>query len=143
MKNYTRINQKEVQTLSLEAMKLMQNYSWPGNVRQLENAIESSVAMCDGNMIRTADLPLELSDLPSEKTADSNEYQGSLTQVVATVEKQMIQKALDQNDWVKAYAAKALSISERVLSYKMNKYGIKKNNGRDKLSGVGCTEKRS
>lgn len=126
LKHYTRVNKKDIQTLSLEAMRLMQSYSWPGNVRQLENAIESAVAMCEGNMIKIVDLPLELSDLPSERTWDSNEYPGSLPQVVAAVERRMIQKALDQNEWVKARAAKALGISERVLSYKMDKYGFVK-----------------
>ena len=124
LKLYTRINKKDIQTLSLEAMKLIQSYSWPGNVRQLENAIESAVAMCEGNMIKIADLPLELSDLASEKTSDSNDHQGSLPQVVAAVEREMIQKALDQNEWVKARAAKVLDISERVLSYKMDKFGF-------------------
>ena len=102
----------------------MQAYSWPGNVRQLENAIESAVAMCDGNMIQVGDLPPEMIDLASENTSDSYEYQGSLPQVVAAVETRMIRKALDQNEWIKARAAKVLGISERVLSYKMSKYGL-------------------
>jgi len=93
-------------------------------VRQLENAIESAVVMCDGNMIKVADLPLEMTGLASEKTFDSNEYQGSLPGAVAAVERRMIRKALDQNEWVKARAAKILGISERVLSYKMGKYGF-------------------
>ncbi len=126
LKIFTRINNKDIKTLSLEAMKLMQSYSWAGNVRQLENAIESAVVMCDGNMIRVADLPLEMTDLASEKTSDSNENQGSLPRAVAAVERKMIRQALDQNQWVKARAAKVLGISERVLSYKMGKYGFAK-----------------
>ena len=125
LKHYTRIVNKDVKTLSMEAMKLMQNYSWPGNVRQLENTIESAIAMCDGNMIKVTELPLELRRLPSEKDSDSNEYQGSLPQVVGRVEKMMIQKALDQNGQIKARAARDLGISERILSYKIKKYGIK------------------
>ena len=124
LKHYTRINQKEIHTFSLEAMKLLQNYSWPGNVRQLENAIESAIVMCDGNMVRVSDLPFELSDLPSEKVLDADEYGGTLPQVVAMVERRIIQRALDQNDWVKARSAKSLGLSERVLTYKMGKYDI-------------------
>jgi len=127
LKNYTRIINKDIKTLSLEALKLMQNYSWPGNVRQLENAIESSVAMCEGNMIKVQDLPLELSDLPSETDLDPSEYQGSLPQAVAALERQMIQRALENNEGIIARASKALGISERVLSYKIKKYGIAKN----------------
>jgi len=126
LQQYTRINNKDIKTLSLEAMKVIQSHPWPGNVRQLENAVESAVAMCEGNMIKLADLQLELGELPSERTPDSKDYQGSLPQVVAAVERQMIQKALDQNEWVKARAAKALGVSERVLSYKIDKYGLGK-----------------
>jgi len=126
LQQYTRINKKDIKTLSLEAMKVIQSHPWPGNVRQLENAVESAVAMCEGNMIKLADLQLELGELPSERTPDSKDYQGSLPQVVAAVERQMIQKALDQNEWVKARAAKALGVSERVLSYKIDKYGLGK-----------------
>jgi transcriptional regulator with PAS, ATPase and Fis domain len=126
LKHYNQINNKDVKTLSLEAMKAMQSYSWAGNVRQLENAIESAVTMCDGNMIKITDLPLELNDLPSEKNTDTDDFQGSLPEVVASVEMRMIQKALDQNEWIKVRAAKSLGISDRILSYKMNKYGIRK-----------------
>jgi DNA-binding NtrC family response regulator len=124
LKHYNQINNKDVKTLSLEAMKAMQNCSWAGNVRQLENAIESAVTMCDGNMIKVTDLPLELNDLFSEKNTDIDDFQGSLPEVVALVERRMIQKALDQNDWIKARTAQSLGISDRILSYKMNKYGI-------------------
>jgi len=120
------INKKEVKTISIEALKLMQGYFWPGNVRQLENAIESAVAICDGDAIKSADLPLELIELPTEKSDDKEQFKGTLPQVVEQVEKQMINKALDQNDGVKARAAKALGINERVLTYKMNKYLMEK-----------------
>ena len=126
LKHYTQANKKDIKTVSMEALKLMQSYSWPGNVRQLENAIESAVANCDGNMTKVSDLPLELSDLPTEETTDLQEFQGSLSEVVAKVEKQIIRRALEQSEWVKAHAAKALGISERVLSYKMKNYGIAK-----------------
>lgn len=126
LKQYTQACKKDIKTVSMEALKLMQNFSWPGNVRQLENAVESSVASCDGNMIKMSDLPLELSDLPAEKAIGSLEYQGDMSEVVAMVEKQMIRRALEQNGWVKAHSAKELGISERVLSYKMDNYGIVK-----------------
>jgi len=126
LKHYSQVSKKDIKTVSMEALKLMQTYSWPGNVRQLENAIESAIAACDGNMIKISDLPLGLSDLPTEKAPDLQDYQGSLNEVVSLVEKQMISKALEQNEWVQAYAAKELGISERVMSYKIKKYGIVK-----------------
>jgi two-component system NtrC family response regulator len=126
LKMYSRINKKEVKTISIEALKLMQGYSWPGNVRQLENTVESAVAICDGDTVKIADLPLELSDIPTEKNDEKEQFNGTLPQIVEQVEKQMIKKALDQNAWVKVRAAKALGINERVLAYKMNKYLMEK-----------------
>ncbi len=49
-----------------------------------------------------------------------------MPQVVAAVERKMIRKALDHSEWVKARAAKILGVSERVLSYKVGKYGLAK-----------------
>jgi two-component system NtrC family response regulator len=123
---YSRANQKDVKTLSMEALQLMQQYVWPGNVRQLENVIESAVVLCEGNMIRMSDLPLELHELPSESPGDSELLTGSLPEVVSRIEIQMIRRALRKNGWVKARAAKTLGVNERVLSYKMNKYSIEK-----------------
>ena len=126
LKHYSQVSGKDIKTVSMEALKLLQGYSWPGNVRQLENAIESAIAVCDGNMIKISDLPFELTDPPTEKSSDLQDYQGSLTEVVALFEKQIIYKALEQNEWVQAYAAEKLGISERVMSYKIKKYGIVK-----------------
>jgi len=129
LKIYSRINKKDIKTISMEALKLMQEYDWPGNVRQLENAVESAIALCEGDMIKISDLPLELTELPSEKTPlviDSGEFHGTLPEAVGKFEIEMIQRALNQNGWVKARAAKSLGVNERVLSYKMEKYGIEK-----------------
>ena len=126
LNTYSQTNKKEIKTISMEALKLMQAYSWPGNVRQLENAVESAIAMCEGNIIKTSDLPLELSDLSSEQKEEIQAIQGSLPEVVESIETQMIRNALDQNDWIKARSAKALGIHEKVLTYKMKKYGIER-----------------
>ncbi|MCG6893116.1 MAG: sigma-54 dependent transcriptional regulator [Desulfobacteraceae bacterium] len=124
LKKFTIDSNKDIRTLSIDALKLMQSFPWPGNVRQLENAIESAVAMCDGNMIRIQDLPLELQDLPVE--IEPGLPPGSLPQVVESVEKRLILKAMEQCGGIKAQAAKSLGISERMLSYKIEKYAIGK-----------------
>lgn len=124
LKHYSQMNNKDIKTLSMEAMKLMQQYPWPGNVRQLENAIESAVALCDGNMIQVSDLPLDIHELPSETPPMPKIPDGPLPEVISGIERQMIVGALEKNKWVKAQAAKSLGIHERVLSYKMNKYEI-------------------
>jgi DNA-binding NtrC family response regulator len=126
LKMYSQLNKKEVKTISIEALKLKQGYSWPGNVRQLENAVESAVAMCESDTIKSADLPLELSELPTEKIDDLEQFKGTLPQIMEQFEKQMIHNALDQKGWVKARAARALGIGDKVLAYKMNKYNMEK-----------------
>jgi transcriptional regulator with PAS, ATPase and Fis domain len=124
LKKFTADTQKDIRTLSIDALKLMQSFPWPGNVRQIENALESAVAMCEGNMIRVRDLPLELQDLPVETDADLPK--GSLPQVVESVERRLILKAMEQSGGIKAQAAKHLGITERILSYKIDKYAIGK-----------------
>ncbi|MFP4474048.1 MAG: sigma-54-dependent transcriptional regulator [Desulfatibacillaceae bacterium] len=128
LREYGRASNKDIQTLSMDAFNLMVRYPWPGNVRQLENAIESAVAMCSGPMIRLEDLPPELTaearKIPGPR--DRELLDGTLPEVVERVERNMIRSAMNDNDWVKARAAKALGVSERILSYKMKKYGIEK-----------------
>lgn len=124
IKRYSKLNQKQIKTISLEALKQMQDYPWPGNVRQLENAIESAVALCDGEVVRMPDLPLELTSLPVEGEEGDVPPEGSLPDAVSLLETDMIRRALHSQGGVKARAAKALSISERVLAYKIAKYNI-------------------
>jgi len=115
---------KNIKTFSIEALKIFQEHPWPGNIRQLENAVESSVALCDGDMIHTRHLPLELTSLSTEDTNFRELNFQSLPEAVEVLEKEMIQRSLKQYNSVKAHAAKALGINERVLSYKMTKYNI-------------------
>jgi DNA-binding NtrC family response regulator len=126
LKTYNRTTGRNIQTLSMDALAVMRAYAWPGNVRQLEHAIESAVAMCSGNMIKAQDLPAEI--LAATPRAEEDQEQelltGSLPEVVERVERKMIVRALEEHDWVKARAAKALGLSERILSYKMQKYEI-------------------
>lgn len=124
IKRYSDLNQKQIKTISLESLKHMQEYPWPGNVRQLENAIESAVALCDGEIVRMSDLPLELTSLPVEGEKGEIPPEGSLPDAVSLLEMDMIRRALHTQGGVKARAAKALSISERVLAYKIAKYNI-------------------
>ncbi|MFC1817361.1 sigma-54 dependent transcriptional regulator [Thermodesulfobacteriota bacterium] len=152
---YSRLSKKEVKTISIEALKLIQNYFWPGNVRQLENAVESAVAWCDGDTIKIDDLPLELHELPTEKTGDKEQFEGPLHQVLVQVEKQMItnpldisnfslkemmkeatgrvekgaiSKVLEYTGWNRSKAAKILKISYKTLLYKITDLDIAPSN---------------
>ncbi|MEZ0328838.1 MAG: sigma-54 dependent transcriptional regulator [Dissulfuribacterales bacterium] len=105
--------------ISSEAMDLLVKYSYAGNVRELEHVLQRVVTMSRGGVIRSIDLPAELRN-------SSLEMHGSLVQRLEAMELQMIRNALERCDWVQTRAAEALGISERVLRYKMAKYGIKR-----------------
>ena len=95
-------------------------YHWPGNVREMENALERSVLVCDGAVIHGHHLP------PSLQTADSS---GTVTRVslkdaVAGYERDLIQDALKTTRGNRAKAARLLDTTERILNYKVRGYGI-------------------
>lgn len=104
--------------LASEALDVLIKYPFPGNVRELENIIQRTVTLARGQLIRLADLPEEIRH---HQTAT----QGTLGEGLEVLEQKMIISALEKNDWIQTRAAEPLGISERVLRYKMKKYGIK------------------
>ena len=95
-------------------------YHWRGNVRELENTIERAVLVCDGSVIHAHHLP------PTLQTAEASGRvpRMSLTEAVESYEKDMLQDALKTTRGNGAKAAKLLNTTERVLHYKVQKYGI-------------------
>lgn len=105
--------------ISSEAMDLLVKYSYPGNVRELEHVLQRVVTLSRGSVIKPMDLPSELRN-------SSLEINGSLMQRLEAMELKMIHDSLERHNWIQTKAAEALGISERVLRYKMAKYGLKK-----------------
>jgi len=116
-------NDKDIEGISREAMDILLKYDYPGNVRELENAIHRAVVMARGNLITTDDLPIYIktakseSDLPVEKN--------SLDQMVENLERRLILEAIEQASGNQSKAAELLGIGERNLRYKLKKYGMK------------------
>ncbi len=121
IRKYAEKENKKIEAISAEAMNLLLHYSFPGNIRELENFIERAIVFCDGSHITSADLPLFL----KEKKEDQLELEGnSLTDEVRRLEIRKIKNALIEKNGIKSKAAKALGITERMLSYKMKTYGL-------------------
>jgi len=125
LKKYAEQNQKSISDISKEARALLLRYPYPGNVREMENLIERAVILCRGEMITTQDLPFHLREEKSETLWQSSEKQKSLPESLEEIERDSILKALHHHQGVQTKAAENLGISERVLRYKIKKYGIK------------------
>jgi two-component system NtrC family response regulator len=124
LKKYSRENQKPVVSLSKEAKDLLMNYHYPGNVRELENIIERAVVLSRGDSITTQDLPLNLRESKVEDLMKEAGGGRSLRETLEEIERIRITQALEKSHGVQTKAAEELGISERVLRYKMKKYGI-------------------
>lgn len=121
LRRYGQREGKKIQGLTREALNLLMAYPFPGNVRELENAIERAVVFADSNILGTADLPLFLRDRTEDDLAPEPD---SLTNRVRRLETREILRAMSENGGVKSRAARALGISERMLSYKIKTYGL-------------------
>ncbi len=125
LKKYSELNQKKIQDLSKEARTLLSRHPYPGNVRELENLIERAVILCRGEVITTQDLPFHLQEGAPEKQWEISGKTKTLPDSLEEIERDLIVKALHQHQGVQTRAAESLGISERVLRYKMKKYGIR------------------
>jgi len=110
--------------LSDETLQLLCQYHFPGNVRELENILERTVALTDGDKIKASEL-----QLPSHKTPETVTTPAQIDNQendfhLASQEKETITQALDKTRWNKTAAAKLLGLTPRQLSYRMKKLNV-------------------
>ena len=106
-------------SISREARDLLMKYDYPGNVRELENILERATVISRDGIISVEDLPFR--DTP----ADERRFEGKMKDSIEALELQMIRKAMQDSGSNQSKAADILGISERMLRYKLKKYGIK------------------
>ena len=109
-----------------QEMQKLQQYSWPGNVRQLENIIQSAIVMARENIITFDDLPFTSKTNDFDNTIEKQIETGkSLKEVLAEIEKKLISTALKKHNWNRTEAAHFLKIHRRLLYTKIQEYDIK------------------
>ena len=123
LKRYAEENGKEIAGLSSEAQDVLLKYDYPGNVRELENIIERAVVIAREAVISVEDLPFRES--VEETTAGRKAEEGLLRGSIEELERNLIVEAMEKAGDHQSRAAELLGISERMLRYKLKKYGLK------------------
>jgi DNA-binding NtrC family response regulator len=112
--------------LSSDALRLLLDYPWPGNARELENALEYAVAVCRGQTIQPVDLPAEIREEPpaAPATPRGAKPKSRPADLVDSGERQVIEDALIRHHWNREQAAAELRMSRTTLWRKMREYGL-------------------
>ncbi|QDK45115.1 MULTISPECIES: sigma-54 dependent transcriptional regulator [unclassified Bdellovibrio] len=129
LKKYNERLNKNIGAISAEAMEILKKYDYPGNVRELENMIERTVALEGGATILPESLPPMVNTASGRKMASSNEIEMGddgvdLDKVMGQIEKELLVKAIHSAGGVKKRAAKLLHISFRSMRYRIEKYNL-------------------
>lgn len=121
LEKYCRENNFPPRKFSPQAMDTLFQYSWPGNIRELENLIERMVIIVEKAVITDSDLFA----LKRGLSADAQEVRtGNMPKLMAEYEKKIIRKALSTTDGNRTGAARLLNISLRQLQYKIKKHHL-------------------
>ena len=120
-------------TIDAAARETMENYSYPGNVRQLESAIERAILLCEDDTVTRDDLPPEMTERSGSAAAASVQAQSAASFVLPEdgvnfedVERSLIMQAMERTDSNITKAAKLLGLTFRTLQYRLEKFGYKK-----------------
>jgi two-component system response regulator AtoC len=119
-----RYGQGKVHGCTHTTAQILCEADWPGNVRELEHAIERACILCSGKMITPADLPPELrpvTDVKGELRLEIPE--GGLS--LASLEKDLVRKALEKTNWNQTRAAHLLGLSRAQLLQRMKRFSLR------------------
>jgi len=122
--------------ISASALQLLLAYNWPGNIRELRNAVENALIFCNGTDILPEHLPLKIQKVTTSISGPAPDSQWeqwidaaplhsfSLAETTELVERLLVLRALRQSGWHRRTAADVLGITDVLLNYRMKKHGI-------------------
>jgi DNA-binding NtrC family response regulator len=134
--------QRSIEGFSLSAIHAMQQYRWPGNIRELENTIQRAVLLCKGRLIESDLLPIAINPFPPSPTSPNTSSSlapptplamandgrvKTLSEALEEPERQIILEVLRANQWNRNTTADLLGINRTTLYKKMKKLGIEEN----------------
>lgn len=113
--------------ISLDAMRVLENYHWPGNIRELENVIERAVTLEPSDVIRLSSLPKHIVSIPLKERPiiDLPEEGIDLQRHIDEISKRLILQALERTNWNQTKAAQLLNMSFRSMRYYVKKFNLK------------------
>jgi DNA-binding NtrC family response regulator len=128
VKKHTRGTSRKI-TISAPARRILEDYSYPGNVRQLESAIERAILLCENDTVQPEDLPPEMKQGGGIVSSGAS---GDLFKLppegvnFEDVERSLIMQAMERTDNNITKSAKLLGLTFRTLQYRLEKFGFKK-----------------
>lgn len=125
IRKHSNVNRHGIPRLTPESLRLLIQYQWPGNIRELENVMERSMILCDGVFINPDCLPPVIAPINNNYAEDLSFSENlSIKKAEDAIERDLIRKALFKTAGNRTHAAKILEISHRSLLYKMKEYNI-------------------
>ncbi|SMC82638.1 two-component system, NtrC family, response regulator HydG [Desulfocicer vacuolatum DSM 3385] len=122
IEKYSKVNQRHITGCTDSVKALLEQYSWPGNIRELENVMERAVILTRGPMITPEDLPVSIFPKIQEKKTSS--FMAPREISLKEMEKKMILKTLEETGGNRTRTSDILGISRRTLQLKLKKYGV-------------------
>jgi len=114
---------KDLFDIAPAALEILESHPWPGNIRQLENAVQPAVLMSRGSELRVEHLPPEICRVPPPPVVGTSSL-STLMQSRDQAERESIVRALNNNNQSRTRSANALGVSRVTLYKKMKKYGL-------------------
>jgi two-component system response regulator HydG len=123
-KQFAKHHQKPVRGVSPVVTRKLFSYDWPGNVRQLRNAVETMVVLDTDGVLDVDDLPPELADVEESPTTPQAGFLGLVGQSMDAIEQWAIEQTLKLTNGNREETARILGIGARTLYRKLDKYGL-------------------